>query len=134
MTEQELAEIQERCAEASPGPWKPDAYDMGPDNYSLSVLDSKGLVILEVPSTSSLDESNLLFVAHARTDVPALLAEIARLKAENARLREALALRHELVNESVKYGPWGEKVYGDRIDAILAKMDAALSPVTDKEE
>jgi hypothetical protein len=83
MTNEELQAIKERCEKATPGPWSISildgvsysmtddagrsftqhwkAYYMSPDNYKLVALDAE-------------------FIAHAREDVPALLAEIERLE------------------------------------------------------
>lgn len=66
MNEKELAEIKARVQMANEGPWK--------------VLDIHGLG----------DIGDLVFCAHARTDVPNLIAELERLTAENAGLRAAL--------------------------------------------
>ena len=57
MAEKELQEIKERCEKASPGPWK-----------VLNML------------YNSVDE-DAEFIAHAREDIPKLIAEIERLQA-----------------------------------------------------
>lgn len=86
-----LAPIQAREAAATPGPWWNDSHEIyaGPTNDTLNsrwigetcrVLDEAG------------SEADGAFCAHARTDVPALLAEVARLRAELTAVR-ALADR-----------------------------------------
>lgn len=76
MTDEQLKEIAARAEAATPGPWK--NYDpMTTDK--MEVKDSKGQVccsefyMYEYPECYSNGE----FIAHARTDIPALLAHIA---------------------------------------------------------
>lgn len=88
LTDDELREIRERCEAASAGPWE---YHVGSDpvrQYIAQACQNNGprwLVALMM--TSDLDEDcrevasvNGPFIAHARTDVPALLAEVDRLR------------------------------------------------------
>lgn len=65
ITETELDAIEARANAATPGPW-------------------------DEPGFSALDACDARFVAHARTDVPRLIAEVRRLQSENA--RQALLL------------------------------------------
>ncbi len=86
MNEQELNEIEERAAKATPGPWF--------HNKSGSIIypvqgDTNGHQLIQASNSYydpgwSIDAD---FIANARTDVPDLLAEVERLTAENARLR-----------------------------------------------
>jgi hypothetical protein len=73
-----LAEIKARVEAASKGPWKVC------EDYS-DVLDGDGHQII-----SHFHDGDGQFTAHAREDVPALLAEVERLKAERHTTNEAL--------------------------------------------
>jgi CO dehydrogenase/acetyl-CoA synthase alpha subunit len=68
-----LAEIKARVEAASKGPWKVC------EDYS-DVLDGDGHQII-----SHFHDADGQFTAHARQDVPALLAEVEHLKAELAK-------------------------------------------------
>ncbi|MFE9199969.1 hypothetical protein ACFYMH_28510 [Streptomyces albidoflavus] len=68
-----LAEIAARAEAATAGPWCTD----GAEIYQGDEADG--------------GTADAAFVAHARTDVPALLAEVERLRAELAKVREAAA-------------------------------------------
>ncbi|MFE0039379.1 hypothetical protein [Streptomyces sp. NPDC059015] len=93
-----LAEIAARAEAASTGPWMSDGAEIysAPNGY----IDTEQWVA----ETLNLDnekasKANAAFIAHARADVPWLLAEIRRLQnevaelaAENAILERALGL------------------------------------------
>jgi hypothetical protein len=74
-----LAAIRARAEAATPGPWD---YEDG----ILRVADPDEIVGLHVFSCCNIDDDTMTFVAHAREDIPALLAELARKDAEIARL------------------------------------------------
>lgn len=71
MTEEDLRQIEARCNRSSEGPWE---YSSGPE-----AVDGPGgsQVAWEVPNVANGE-----FIAHARTDAPALIAEVRRLRAE----------------------------------------------------
>src|ERR1700734_1724539 len=74
----ELAAVRERERKASPGPWKADVEhlrDMDDDPFeTLAVVGPDGqMVLTELP--------DLRFAAHARTDVPRLLAAVDKVLA-----------------------------------------------------
>jgi len=84
MNAEELAAIKARAEAATPGPWQWTA-TKGEDDHlvSLAVHDRYGQS-LEVLGTSEwlrIEPPNATFIAHARTDVPAILAEVKRLRA-----------------------------------------------------
>lgn len=118
MTESELAEIEVRVAKATPGPWYARATDdvafmnaryvgtqpvaPGDAEFRHDGLcglsedggDSRNVVaitLLQLPRLADLDEcdENTEFIAHAREDVPRLVAEVRRLRARLAELGEA---------------------------------------------
>jgi hypothetical protein len=76
----ELAAIRGRTAAATPGPWGYHA----PSGDILAADLTTVAGCLHVPDG--------LWIAHARADLPALLAEVARLELEAAGLRRALEL------------------------------------------
>ena len=76
----DLDPIKAREAAATPGPWK--VVDPG---YRVAVDDGTGFLVANTfMAPSSRDLPDARFIAHARTDVPALLAEVERLRAELA--------------------------------------------------
>jgi hypothetical protein len=77
----DLDAIRARAEAATPGPWlHGDEYEPG-NLYEHEVLMSEDLPVIEMDSDVQ-GSANAAFVAHARTDVPDLLAEIERLRAE----------------------------------------------------
>ena len=106
MTDNQIAEIRTRCDAATPGPWDvwrdwPRSDGEGPglianlENENLHAEDcllgdpeyeknENGGVIGRIYECipHELANANAIFIAHARSDIPALLAEIERLRAE----------------------------------------------------
>jgi len=81
MTDEEIEEIQIRCAAATPGPWK--SFVEGRDHTSGSnfIMVGEGSNRgddIELVGATIADQD---FIANARQDVPRLLEEIARLRA-----------------------------------------------------
>lgn len=77
MPDLNLDEIKRRCEKATPGPWHDRAGNR---------------IVCQYPETGELDSipatvADSHFIAHARTDIPALVAEVERLRKENERLR-----------------------------------------------
>lgn len=77
MTDEELKAIEERANAATPGPWR--GFDTG-------VLSGPRWVVGNEESRQFYNLADGRFIAHAREDVPALIAEVRRLRAENERL------------------------------------------------
>lgn len=82
MTAKQLDEIKARAEAATQGPWTFDA------NCTLS---SERSEILHAGETGFVASANAEFIAHAREDIPALLAEIERLQARERELLLALS-------------------------------------------
>ncbi len=87
MTEEELIEIENRCKAATEGAWK--SYVEGRDHESGDSFIMTGVDKGENIWSSSRQQDIYLsgatvadqdFIAHAREDIPKLLAEIKRLK------------------------------------------------------
>lgn len=78
LTDDELYEIEERCNKATKGPWK--SYIEGRDHESGdSFIQTAGE---DIYFSNPLFDHNQDFIAHARQDIPKLIAEIKRLKGE----------------------------------------------------
>jgi hypothetical protein len=77
LSEEYLAEVQARCDAAPPAPWRVDN-----DSTDLNrwVTDATGLMEINLGYRGNNNQAEAAFTAHARTDVPALLAEVARLR------------------------------------------------------
>ena len=73
MTDNELNEIEARAKAATPGPWVYDTAEI------MSI--DKAVVSAEYPEDGFDNEANGQFCAHAREDIPALIAEVRHLKA-----------------------------------------------------
>jgi hypothetical protein len=84
LTDKELAEIRKRAEAATIGDWDYDVVDFGITNGNFMVamaeIDSEGNPYIHAKN------ADLEFIAHAREDVPKLLAEVARLQADKQRL------------------------------------------------
>jgi len=81
MTDDQLREIEERCNAASAAPWESfiEGRDhMGGDDFIRTggMDDSSPDIYLTQATHADQD-----FIAHARQDIPALIAEVRRLKA-----------------------------------------------------
>jgi hypothetical protein len=80
MKKEEIEAIKRQCAAATPGPW---TVDFG---FNIKCGDGYGLNADGDFSAEHEDawrqrkESNADFIAHARTDVPSLVAEVERLR------------------------------------------------------
>ena len=76
MTNEELDAISERAEKATPGPWGEVAESgewwlSGPDIYDDAVMST---------NDTEISQADVDFIAAARTDVPALVAEVRRLR------------------------------------------------------
>lgn len=83
MTPQQIAEIRERANAATEGPWRADTATSGPDDWPIMAASTGYLSICpDCGTRGGMDRPDAEFVAHAREDVPALLAEVDRLHVE----------------------------------------------------
>ena len=89
MTEDELAAAEARAAAATPGPWERcDAGTWQHGRYRRTEVfvrrpDDDVAIASDIldPESDEVSDANADFIAHARTDVPALVAEVRRLRA-----------------------------------------------------
>lgn len=84
MTPERLAEIEARVDAATPGPWRTKTNrDFGPwhnDDWDVTAV-SDGCRVSGLGSRNWKDAcQNAAFIAHARTDIPDLIAEVKRLR------------------------------------------------------
>lgn len=82
LDDQRLNEIEARINAAYPGPWWTDGREIyqGDTGNTPSIL--RWIGDTRRPDDWDGSRDNAAFIAHARTDVPALLAEVRRLRAE----------------------------------------------------
>jgi hypothetical protein len=79
----DLEEIEFRCRAATPGPW--ESYVVGRDTEAgLNCIGTGDAHFLEVVGGTVADQD---FIAGAREDIPKLIAEVRRLRAELKALR-----------------------------------------------
>lgn len=88
MNPEELDAIKARDAAASLGPWEAKAYRVC---AGLGIIAACWRPWGPVTGAGSI-EADAAFIAHARSDVPALVVEVERLRAENADLNRAYSL------------------------------------------
>lgn len=78
MTPEQLAEIKAREQSATPGPWTVDGLYVKAAGVHLADMEW----LAETDAEWAQMSADAQFVAHTRQDVPALLAEVERLRAE----------------------------------------------------
>jgi hypothetical protein len=97
-----LAEIQKRADAATKGPWCTDSWEIYQGTEYVPGISKWIGETCRGATTMEQDRADAAFVAAARTDIPWLLAEVARLQgevdtlaAENTVLERALGLNEE---------------------------------------
>ncbi|WP_372352665.1 hypothetical protein [Streptomyces sp. KL116D] len=85
----DLDAIEARATAATPGPWCTDSWEI----YKGAEYEAGAEWLGETCRAGEMDDSraDAEFVAHARTDVPALIAEVRRLRAADDRASSAYA-------------------------------------------
>lgn len=83
MNQEQLNVIKQRAENATPGPWLVAPEKCGPEGQGVYESDGFGC-ICEVgdpyPRGNNRPQENMVFIANAREDVPALVAEVERLR------------------------------------------------------
>jgi hypothetical protein len=110
LSEQQLAEIETRANAATPGPWNWESrgvwteHEDGPGGPVLDVPGPKdlasgtiGYVGDQYPRGINSPSESMEFIAHARSDVPALVASNREANARVAELGEQLRHRDETI-------------------------------------
>lgn len=86
-----LREIEERVNAATPEPWVWQEVGDGPENRQRMFLGARGRHyghVLKITWPELLEDANAEFIAHAREDVPWLLAELASVRAQLEQIRD----------------------------------------------
>jgi Ead/Ea22-like protein len=99
LTQEQLEAIRQRAENATPGPWETCEISKLSHAKWFGVLGGESDDSLIDIGVDTLNEADATFIAHARTDIPALLDYIAELEAELARLKDALIEISELSDE-----------------------------------
>lgn len=85
LSEERLAAIRARCEAATPGEWRAYGLDYFHEDEPVQGICNEGTsLLIEVNCNDPGDmqaKADAQFIAHARTDVPDLLAEVERLRA-----------------------------------------------------
>lgn len=109
MTEERIAEISGRENAATPGPWtirNEQLIEHGKQDIAIGVIaESFGDNNEDEATTTDECAANVKFIAHAREDIPALLNEVERLRAENEVLEKALEDLGFFVRTKLDYCP-----------------------------
>lgn len=89
MTPEQLAEIEARAEAATPGPWEWDRQWIEDEDEAIYVPQGAtlGPTLIQLGDTYEGHRYDCAFIAHARQDIPALIAEVRRLQAENKQLK-----------------------------------------------
>lgn len=87
-----LTEIKAREAAATPGPWEKQvqefSYQYAPSSIKRSItINTLGQGRFNSMANLSCREGDLEFIVESRADIPYLIAEVERLRAENERLK-----------------------------------------------
>lgn len=94
MTEDELKAIRERADKATPGPWV--GGDGEYDDVCAAIPNSNDNAVYLI--IECMYKNDVSFVAHARQDIPALVAEVERLQKNNRELFYFGGLLIEVLN------------------------------------
>lgn len=82
LSDEELAAMRRRCEAATSGPWKSDVEGREHESGSNFIMVGSGAARgtdIELSGATVADQD---FIAHARQDIPRLLGEIERLRAQ----------------------------------------------------
>lgn len=87
MADLDLLAIKTRLQAASSGPWRLQGERPAAQHVGGTLWAGPVQIILAGGRATPLEKANAAFVAGARSDVPALIAEVERLRAELAELK-----------------------------------------------
>lgn len=121
----DIEAIRERAEKATPGPWRQNAARSRDYLDTVHVWGVGGTADeVALIGRSTLDQQNddSDFIAHARTDIPALVTALEERDARIAELREALQNLHREANLFAGHKP--------RVAIELKAARAALAKVT----
>ena len=131
MTPEELAAIRARAEAATPGPWDgvPGRCIL-PDDWNHRYTAHQ---VIEGCIYNPNAENDHAFIAHAREDIPALVAEVERLQAELARVQLVVEAAEAFVRATRGlfggtvdvFSPDVAKRTWERVHEALVALDAA---------
>jgi hypothetical protein len=136
VTARELQAIKARAARATPGPWQ---LHVRGTSTTIEAQDGKKWIAQALLGTYGIGnvEANAAFLAHARDDIPTLVAEVERQRAEHAalaeQLRQTTAARDDLSQRAMlaaqeRYvGATGTERENVRLRALLRTLYEGLS-------
>lgn len=133
MTEQELAAIEKRANAATREPWSVSGTYVPTASLSAVSVYGMGMEVAECQM-----DTDGTFIAAARVDVPALIAEVRKLTAERDALRVDVRTHVETVSSNIHHES-GCGCFDNRkrctcgtqpaADALRQLLDAALHPL-----
>jgi len=111
LSDDELAAIAARAEAATAGPWCVEGWRGDGVERIVAILapDDTPLATMEGPHTAAATQRDAAFIAHARTDVPRLLAELARLRAVEAAAAAYVAARAASRDHRREPKSWSEE-------------------------
>lgn len=136
LTDERLAEIEARAAAATPPPWQArPCGGANPHGEARAIAHPRPDLAERFPAPAygdafredrvcgadGMSAGDLAFVAAARQDVPDLLAELRRLREENAGLREELSNAYDTLADDQAYG-LAQKNRADLAEARLSEL------------
>lgn len=136
----DLNEIRARCEAAVPGPW------MQGDPFTDWVYGPDGDGIAQVgyhPAWADRRADTAAFIAHARTDVLALVDEVERMRAKNTELNRRATkaegqvsttiedCRRQGVSVGRRLANVGYNIVRDELDETLAREERLLEAIRD---
>lgn len=129
LPESRLREIEERCGAATAGPWTTEKPKQNCGDWPSGVVIAavaRGQCVYADPPGGSYPEADRQYIAHARTDLPTLAAEVRRLRGA---LEEAVAREREAFNAAylAAHNDWSDWDTLDEIGPILDHADRAWS-------
>jgi hypothetical protein len=141
LTPKREAEIAERESAAYPGPWRRSDGEGSLERYVLSEDD---IFAVSFGYRGNNTQAEADFIAHARADVPALLAELAAVRKERDEAQAELSRRTEDLafleratlpdlRREVEHHQAGKRRWRDRAERAEARLSAVLD-LCDREQ
>lgn len=123
----DLEVVRGRADVATPGPWRTQDAHAGEHCYEYPVLAGNGWDSIAHGFSQESDAdaqvvADMEFIAAARSDIPALVAEVERLRSENERLIEAADVAQIVADE-------GQEVLAD----VMAELAELREPIATAE-
>jgi hypothetical protein len=134
--EVDVAAIRAREAAATPGPWLAHDGNLDYDPRPFWVISQETEQEDSVAEVHVGFREDAEFIAHARTDIPALLADRDRLAAELEQMRyerRLLGFSRRLLDECAEHPGLGSTIRRDAADLAQRIVDEIGHPVTDED-